>query len=171
MVQIGNFHIGRAETAKEPVLSTGEAFLLWDHLVTRYDIIQMTQIYQNFVHDPDFRYIIGKGLASTLEKQVDKLEKEMNKFKMALPDRPPKSVNITANSEILEDEFIFKQIFMGIQNFLEDHVRTVRSIVTNDPLRDMFIEFLKEELDIFNNLCKYGKIKGWLQVPPKRYVS
>lgn len=62
MVQLGNFHIRRGETAKTPSLDSGEAFLLWDHLVSRYDIIEMTQIFQNFVHDPEFALVLKKGL-------------------------------------------------------------------------------------------------------------
>lgn len=56
MVQVGNFHIGKAETTQRPSLDSGEAFLLWDMLVSRYDIIENTQIYQNFGHDPDLNY-------------------------------------------------------------------------------------------------------------------
>ncbi|MCL6639454.1 MAG: DUF3231 family protein [Firmicutes bacterium] len=170
MVQLGNFHIGRGETAKPPTVDSGEAFLLWDHLILRYDIIEMTQIYQNFTHDPEFAALIKGGLAETLERQVDLLEKEMNTFQLPLPPRPPKSVRAGTNTTMLDDRFIFRQIFLGIQSFLDSHVRTIRSIITNDPLRRMFIRFAKEELDIFDNLCKYGKLKGWLEVPPMRVL-
>ncbi len=166
IVQIGNYHIGRAETAKQPVMDTGEAFLLWDQLVSRYDIIQISQIFQNFAHDHDFKYFMRKGIQETLEKQVNMLEKEMNTYQVPLPERPPKSVNLPANSAIMSDDMMFKQIFTGVQSFLDNHVRTIRSITTNDPLRHLLVEFAKEELDIFENLCKYGKTKGWLQVPP-----
>lgn len=168
MVQFGNFHIGRAETAKPPALDTGETFLLWDQLVSRYDIIELTQVFQNFAHDPDFKYILKKGLEENLEKQVNELEKEMNTFKIPLPNRPPKSVHVAANSGIMDDEMMFRQVFSGVQNFLENHVRTIRSIITNDPLRHMFVRFTKEELDLYENLCKFGKLKGWLQIPPIR---
>ena len=168
MVQLGNFHFGRAETAKPPVLDSGEEFLLWDQLISRYDIIEQTQIYQNFAHDPDFKYLLKKGLEETLERQVDDLEKEMNTFQMPLPNRPPKSVRVTANSGIMDDQMMFRQVFTGIQNFLESHIRTIRAITTNDPLRHTFIIFAKEELDLFEDLCKFGKLKGWLLVPPIR---
>lgn len=59
MVQIGNFHLGAADTAKSPVLSAGEAYLLWDNLKARYDIIMATQMYLNHVHDLDFKAIFG----------------------------------------------------------------------------------------------------------------
>lgn len=167
-VQLGNFHFGRAETAKQPVLDSGEAFLLWDQLVSRYDIIQISQIFQNFAHDHDFKYFIKTGVQGALEKQVNLLEKEMNTYQVPLPERPPKSVNIPANSGIMADDMMFKQMFTGVQSFLDNHIRTIRSITTNDPLRHMFVNFAKEELDIFEDLCRYGKMKGWLQTPPIR---
>ena len=168
MVQLGDLHIGKAETAKPPALDSGEAFFLWDQLISRYDIIEQTQIYLNFAHDPDFKYILKKGLEETLEKQVDDLEKEMNIFKLPLPNRPPKSVRVTANSGIMDDQMMFRQLFTGIQSFLESHIRTIRAITTNDPLRHKFIKFAKEELDIFESLCKFGKLKGWLLIPPMK---
>jgi hypothetical protein len=167
MVQIGNYHLGKAETAEKPTLDSGEAFLLWDMLISRYDIIELTQLYHNFGHDPEFKILLSKGLNKTLEKEVNIMEKELNRYHIPLPNRPPKSVKIPANTGILDDQFMFKQIFTGMQSFLDNHVRTIRSVTTNDPLRDIFINFAKEELDIFNSLCKYGKSKGWLAIPPK----
>ncbi|MGQ9823572.1 MAG: DUF3231 family protein [Desulfotomaculales bacterium] len=171
MVQIGNFHLGKAETAKAPLLDTAEAFLLWDHLLSRYDAIEKTQIYQNFAHDPDLKLLLAKGLSATLEKQVNSLEAEMNTFGLPMPSRPPKSVRIETNSGVFEDRFIFKEVFTGIQNFLDNHIRTIRSFVTNDQLRKTFIDFAKEELELYDKFVKYGKLKGWLQTPPLLYTS
>ncbi|MTI84789.1 MAG: DUF3231 family protein [Firmicutes bacterium] len=167
MVQIGNYHIGKGETAKTPTLDSGEAFLLWEMLVSRYDVIELTQIYHNYGHDPDFKASLSHGLYKTLEREVNILEDELNRYRIPLPNRPPKSVKLPANTEVLEDEFLFRQIFKDMQSFLDNHIRTIRSIINNDPLREMFIDFLKKELDIFNGICKYGKMKGWLQNPPK----
>lgn len=58
MVQIGNFHVGRAETVQEPRIHSGEAFLMWDYLVSRYDFIQMIQLFQNFAHDENWILLI-----------------------------------------------------------------------------------------------------------------
>jgi len=167
LVQVGNIHIGRAETAAKPAVDTGEVFLLWDLLVTRYDTIEFTQIMLNFIHDPDFRALMSRGLTKVLEKQVDRLEKEMNTLRIPLPDRPPKSIKVPSTTGVIEDQFIYKQTLTGIQSILDQHVRTIRSVTTSDTLRKMFIDFLKQEVDIFDNFIKYGKLKGWLQIPPK----
>lgn len=165
MVQIGNFHIGEAQTAIPPMVNSGEAFLLWDYLTSRYDNIRLTQLLQNYAQDPEFGLMLKSGL-SMLEKQINEVEKEMNKLQLTLPNRPPKSISTDVGSEIWTDELMFKQVFTDIQSFLDQHTRTIRSITTNDPLRQMFIKFLTQELDVFDTLCKYGKLKGWISNPP-----
>ncbi len=169
MVQIGNFHFGRADTAKDPSIGVADAFFLWDQLVSRYDIIEQTQIWQNFAHDPDLKLLLEKGLGNVLEKQINELEHQMNLFKLPLPHRPPKSARIEVNSELLEDRFMFKMVFTGMQLFLDMHARTIRSVVHNDTLRSMFIKFAMDELEIFDRICKFGKLKGWLNIAPLKY--
>lgn len=166
MVQIGNFHIGKAETAQDPTLSFGEAHILWNHLIARYDAIKKTQFYANFIHDPEFKKLALNALATTLEKQVNVIEDLLNKFAIPLPPRPPKSVKLKAGRNIMDDEYMFRDIFISIENFINIEVYSVRTFITNDPLRAMFIKVLKEELDIYDNMCKYGKLKGWLRTPP-----
>lgn len=165
MVQIGNIHIGKAETALPPSVDSGEAFLMWDYLVSRYDNIQITQLFQNFAHDPDLKMLLKAGL-TRLENQVNQVEQEMDKVKIPLPSRPPKTVSTDAGSGVWSDEFLFKIVFTEMQSFLDQHTRTIRSMVTNDSLRMLFIKFINEELDFFNDICKYGKLKGWFSNPP-----
>lgn len=165
MVQIGNFHIGQAETVKPPEVDSGEAFLMWDFLISRYSNIQLTQLLQNYAHDPDLKLLLNSGL-TMIEHQVNKVEIELNRVQIPLPNRPPKTVSTNVGSEVWSDQFIFGQIFTDIQSFLDQHIRIVRSIFTNDTLRKMFISFLNQEIDVFDNLCKYGKLKGWLSNPP-----
>lgn len=165
-MQIKDWHIGLAQSAKSPEIGSGEAYLLWDNLVARYDIIHTSQIYLNAVHDAEFKMIIKKGLMDILENQVNILEKEMDKYHLPLPDRPPKSVRFTLEDNIINDEYIFGKLFIGIQAFVDNLIRTVKTMVYNDDLRATFIEFLKDELAAYNNICKYGKMKGWLRTPP-----
>ena len=165
MVQLGNIHFGKSETAKPPVVDSGEAFLIWDFLVSRYDNIQLTQLFQNFAHDVELKMILKAGL-TRLEKQSNKVEDEMNIVQIPLPNRPPKTLNTDAGSDVWSDEFIFKLVFTEMQSFLDQHVRTIRSMITNDDLREMFIKFLQDEIDNFDNLCKFGKLKGWFSNPP-----
>lgn len=166
MVQIGNFHVGGADTLKPSVLSTGETYILWDMLESRYDAIMITQTYQNLAHDPEFRMVLTQGLGQMLEKQVNKLEAELDRYMITLPPRPPKSVNYEAQSGVFRDEFLFRRVFTSIQDFLDHHIWAIRVTVVNDPLRQMFIQFALDEVEVFDDLCKYGKMKGWISVPP-----
>lgn len=166
MVQIGNIHIGIAETAKPPSLNIGEAYLLWDFLSYRYNCVNQTQYYYTLAHDADFKQVIKIGLNATLEKQVAKLEDELNKLKIPLPSRPEKYVNVENISGEFKDQFVFTQIFTGIEHCLNKTISATTSFVSNDDLREMFIGFTKEGLTTFNNLCKYGKIKGWMNPAP-----
>lgn len=165
------WHIGMAQSARPPSLTCGEAFLLWDNLVARYDIIHVTQLYLNSVHDQEFKLLMEKGLMSILEKQVNILEQEMDKYHLPLPDRSPKSVRFTLEGNIIDDQYIFHKLFTGIQSFIDNLIRTVKTMVYNDDLRRIFIEFLKDELSAYDKICKYGKFKGWLRNPPLMLTS
>ena len=167
MVQIGNIHIGKKENAVSTASDVAEVSALWNELVARYDIIEFTQIMQNFTHDIDLKFILTKGLSDTLELQVNKLEEEMNKLQIPLPGRPPKSVNTPSTTSLLEDKHIFILVFTGIQNMLIGHMKHIQAMTTTDSLRKMFIEFLNQELNLFDKMVLYGKIKGWLRSPPK----
>jgi hypothetical protein len=146
-------------------LDTSEAFQLWDHLIARYDAVEITQVYQNQAHDKDFKFLLGRGLKDILEKQINILEKEMDHFGLPLPARPPKSVK-TVNTELLEDELIFRELFSSIQDMLSLHVAGIKQTTTNDRLRGIIRNFLDEELNTFNNFAKYGKAKGWTRPVP-----
>jgi hypothetical protein len=166
-MQIGNIHIGKAENAKPPLVDVMELAAIWDELIARYDMIELTQLLQNFAHDPDLRLILSKGLTATLERQVNRLEEAFNMLQVPLPERPPKSVKVPSTTGVFEDKHIFTLVFSGIQDMLGRHIWHIRSATTNDILRKMFIEFLQEEYQLFDKLVLYAKTKGWLKNPPK----
>ncbi|KJS84159.1 MAG: hypothetical protein JM58_11480 [Peptococcaceae bacterium BICA1-8] len=68
MVQIGNFHIGRYDTVQKPTLSAGEAYTLWDNLVSRYDWDDSLEMFYNYAHDPELRTILEKMITINPEK-------------------------------------------------------------------------------------------------------
>ena len=113
MVQIDNFHIGKAETAVKPEIGILEAGLLWDFLVARYNCVEKTQLYISQTHDKEFKKILSYGLKYSLEDQVNKVEDQMNKYKIPLPERPPKSVNTENSTVIYKDRYIFQEVFNG----------------------------------------------------------
>lgn len=166
MVQIGNFHIGKAEAVSEPKLNNGEAFCLWNFLAARYECMEKTQIYLSLIHDPDFKLFAGRELNNILRTQVEEAEKLLEKYVLPLPARPPKSAAPDGTNAVITDRLIFRDIFTGCENFLYHLVHTICTFITNDSLRKAFIQFLTKELEVYDDLCKYGKVKGWLQPPP-----
>lgn len=147
-------------------LASGEAFHLWDHLGARYDTLEITQIYQHYAKDPDLSVVLSQGIRTSLEKQINLLEAEMDHFGLPLPERPPKSVRPPENAEVIEDRLMFRNIFTGMQFMFQLHGTALKQTTTNDRLRNIFVKFLREEIDLFDKLTKYGKLKGWLRPTP-----
>ncbi|MCR3923308.1 MAG: DUF3231 family protein, partial [Firmicutes bacterium] len=147
-------------------LGSGEAYHLWDHLSARYDTLEISQIYEHYAKDPDFALVLRTGIQKTLEKQINVLEKEMDHFGLPLPERPPKSIRPPENAEVIEGNLMFRDMFTGIQYMFNLHAEALKQSTTNDRLRQMFLKFLREELDVFDKLAKYGKLKGWLRSTP-----
>ncbi len=165
MVQIGNIHFGKAQTAVEPTISIMEAGILWDLTTARYKCLEETRLYHSFAHDEELKAMLAYGI-KFLENQVSELEKQMSLFRLPMPYRPPKDVNIAETGMALNDRFIFAQVFEGCQSFIDHIARVSRSILTNDPLRHIIVGFLTSELSLFDKLVKFAKVKGWLQIAP-----
>ena len=146
-------------------LSVSEASNLWHHLNLRYDQLNMTTIFIQFVHDNDLKTILKMG-QKTLEKQISTLEEKAKKMEVPKPERPPAFNQATIDPEIFTDQFMFRRIFKGIQEAVDLHITAVVETITNDSLRDLFLQYLKKEISIFNKLLKYGKVKGWDHIPP-----
>ena len=168
MVQIGNVHIGKANTAAQPKIDIGEAFLLSQHLYYRYLCIEQTHNYHKAASDAEFKRIIKLGL-DYLEKEVTTIEEQMDKYNVPMPSRSPKSIKIPTNvndSSLINDQFMFEQIRTNCAAAVEKNLRNALAILNNDSLRVMFIDFVREELTILVNCCKYGKLKGWVPIYP-----
>ncbi|MEL7568303.1 MAG: DUF3231 family protein [Dehalobacterium sp.] len=152
-------------------LDSGEAFHLWDHLTSRYDTLETTQIFINFAHDLDFKSVLLMGLAKTLQKQINVLETEMNHFRLPLTDRPPKGIKPIYIKDVLEDEWMFREVFTGMQFMADLHSNALKQNTTNDRLQSIYKQFLWDELEALDSWIKYGKAKGWLRHTPMYKTS
>jgi hypothetical protein len=101
-----------------------------------------------------------------LKKEITKIEDEMNRLGIPMPTRPPKSINTPANTEVMRDELMFRTIYTGVQNFLNEHQRTLL-MMANKRMRKIFLNMMQTEIGIYTALVDYGTIKGWLQIPPE----
>ncbi|KUO51878.1 MAG: hypothetical protein APF76_16185 [Desulfitibacter sp. BRH_c19] len=146
-------------------IHAGEIFGLWQRLVQRYDIRELTDIFQNFANDFDFKALLTVGM-NVLDNEITILETQMDKLGIPLPPRPPKSINATTNTEILRDELMFRVIYTGMKNFVSQQVQDSMQM-QNKTLIDIFQRASKKELEIVEKLGSYGKLKGWISIPPE----
>lgn len=147
-------------------IDCGEAYHIWDHLTFRYDNIEFTQEAINMAHDSDFKAILIKGLRVTLKKQAEKLEKEIIKFGLPMPASPPEIISETQTTEYRTDKSIYKQLLQGMEAASILHAQAIKQSTTNDRIRNIFSVLFLEEVNLINNMVKFGKIKGWLNPPP-----
>lgn len=146
-------------------LTVSEAFHIWHHLSFRYQQLELTLVFQNYVQDADFKAGMAMGV-DMLKDQIDKLEKLAIKYKVQLPDRPPASLKSRVEPETLEDRFMYQQIFIGIDAMLDHHYGAILEMFRNEEIMAFFVELLKNEIKIYDTMVKYGKFKGWLNQPP-----
>jgi len=157
--------IGKSVAQKQQTIHAGEAFEIWQHLVMRYDVYELTDIFQNFANDMEFKALLSMGI-KILDERIAKIEDAMYQLGIPMPTRPPKYINTPANTGILRDELMYRTIYMGVQNFLNEHQRTML-MMKNKQLRGLFMQMQQQEIDLHTKLVEYGTLKGWLQIPPE----
>ncbi|KJS15577.1 MAG: hypothetical protein VR69_12280 [Peptococcaceae bacterium BRH_c4b] len=160
--KIADFGQSRIELQKE--ITTIEAWHLWDYVVSRYDIIETTQVLKNFARDPDLKVVLAQGIKA-LNQQVQQLEELMSTYGIPLPNRPPATSDSPLNVEVLTDEYIFRRVLGGIQNYIPSHAMAMIH-ATSPKLREEFMTFLLEEIKMYDKFLVYGQFKGWTTEPP-----
>jgi len=159
----------QVEFGKE--IHSGEAYILWTQLQARYDTLELAQYFFQQAKDSDFKALLDHGIKNVITPQIKTLEKLMNHYKIPVTERPPVDMNLRMkNTETTRDEHMFRIIFAGSQTALLVHVKGI-NICINDALRNTFMDFLSKELHMYDNLVKYGKLKGWVHVPPAYITS
>ena len=146
-------------------VAANEIFLLFDHLVYRYNSLQYTKVVSTFADDPDLRAMLEMGLV-VLNDQVQTLEKELNRFGIPLPYRYCRIIPKPEDTQLLEDRFIFNVVLNGIQNAALLHGAALKEIIVNDRLRTFFWKLTLAELKYVATMVRYGKLKGWMNVAP-----
>jgi len=149
---------------KQLVISVSDVYHLWNHLLQRYYVIYVTEMFEAFARDEDLRLILKLG-RKTLTKHISLLEKKMAEYGIPLPMRPPKQTNSTENLEIVSDRHIFRRVLRGIQAFLPIH-NMAFTHSTSPVIRSLFMAFLDEEMKLYDKYMEYGRLKGYVLEPP-----
>ncbi|MHB1127606.1 MAG: DUF3231 family protein [Bacillota bacterium] len=107
------------------LIDVGEAYHLWDHLVFRYQNITQTTIYSKMTHDGDFKLFLKKGL-DILTDQRKFLEKGIKYFGLEFPKGPPEDTMPIQNTEILEDNFMYRNVLQGMESAILVHAQVLK---------------------------------------------
>ena len=149
------------------IIDTSEAFHLWDHLTFRYDNIKQTSLYYVLAHDGDLKLLLKQGLQNVLIRQASLLEKEFYYFGLPLPTRPAEDFNYNADTGLVDDDYIYRNILAGLQAAASLHAQAFKQCITNDRIRNVFKDLLISEINHIDKMIRFGKLKGWLFVPPR----
>ena len=141
-----------------------KAYNIWNLLNARYESTESAQMYINFIHDRDFDIVLS-NLINSFIKQEKQLESEAKRFKIKVPLRPPIDKKTSAEVSMINDKFIYNRTHSDMLSELFSLNRSVRSTLSHDGLRNMFKQFLFSHLQLYEKLNKYGKLKGWEDVP------
>ena len=156
--------LGMSTIEKQRIINVSEVFHLWNHLTQRYFVVYITDLFELFARDNDLLAILSIG-KKTLSDHVQILEKEMLKYGIPLPNRPPKQSQHIESMEEISDRHIYRRVLHGIQSFLPTHTMAIIHS-TSPKIRQLFITFLTEEIKIYDKFLEYGKQKGYLIEPP-----
>ena len=157
-------YMGKSTSDKQKMLSIGEVYSIWKLLVMRYDALISTKTYLDLVKDSDLKKVIRDGI-EVLETQIDVLERLTKEFSIPMPDRPPKDSNIVLDVNAVTDKFVYRAIFDSMSNMMFKHISNYQR-ANSSYLRDIFRRFLNQELDLYDGLYEYGKLKSYLQEVP-----
>lgn len=144
----------------QEIISTSEAFHLWDQLTFRYDNIEQTKLYSLLAHDGDFKLILKQGLHNVLQKQAAMLEKECCYFGLSLPKGPAETMKYAADTELVDDDYLYRMILAGVQGAASLHAQSFKQSITNDRVRKIFRELLIGEISHYDKLVKFGDRKS-----------
>jgi len=147
------------------LISTAEAFSLWDMLSSKYSALERMQIWENYAHDRDLKYFLT-SIRKSMEKNVKIIEKKTQQFGIMGPDGRFSDIRAAVNSEIVRDEFIARDLLEFVQESVTMLIKAIRSSITNDEIRELWTNIFKEAVDATNDYIKYLKLKGWLNIPP-----
>jgi hypothetical protein len=157
--------VKEALTVDAKSLSLAEAASLHDHLTYRYDTMHLTNIFTSIAHDLDFQAVLHMGL-TRLNKQITLLEKQLKAYHVPFPKRPGKFTLSLQNVRFFEDDTIFRTIDSFMQGAGGKHAQAFKQATYNDEIRELFRDLLLDEMEVFDDFMKFGKLKGWLNPVP-----
>ena len=147
-------------------ISVREAFTLWDILTSKYMAMNRILIWENFAHDKDLVLVL-KLAKKPFDKNILILESLMDEFAIESPDRNMTFENSPVNPRIVTDEFIALDVFLYLQEHVENMLKAVRSSISNDSVRKTLKTMFFDTVNELDKYALYLRAKGWIAVPPR----
>lgn len=156
--------IGKSAKDKQRIINVSEVFYIWDILVTKLDILETIQLYENFIEDYDLK-VIKDGVKNGITTGITDMEKLMDSYALPFPERPPAGIKTTVDLEQLTDRYIYQGLFEAIQAFFYILASGFMNSYTPD-IRKAIKNHLLLTIELQETLVDYGKLKGFLNEPP-----
>lgn len=147
------------------VIDAAEAYNLWDVLNSKYLQADRIIFWENYIHDWELLQLLKMAEKEVL-KSIHAIEAELERFDIQGPKRHRSVVKAATNDESIRDSTIATDYHFFLQEMIELMLRAIRSSITNDHIRNMFMSQLQNMLDYLDTFVKYMKVKSWLQTPP-----
>ncbi|AGL01087.1 hypothetical protein [Desulfoscipio gibsoniae] len=156
--------IGKSQKEKQKYINVSEVFYVWDILVAKLDIMESVQIIENFTNDKDLKFIISR-VVDVLQSGIVDMEAIMKSYGIPFPTRPPAGINTTTILEIVTDYNVYQTLFESIQSFFPILASGFMQS-TSPRVRKAIKNHLLVTMELHELLVEYGKIKGYLNLPP-----
>lgn len=155
---------GKSSREKQKKINVNEVFYIWDILVTKLDILESIQLYENFIEDYDLKLINSK-VKDGITTGIEDMEKLMTEYALPFPERPPAGINTSVNMEQVTGKYIYQTLYESVQafffilasGFMNSTTPEVRKSIKNH----LYLTIQLQEI-----LVEYGKLKGFLNEPP-----
>lgn len=157
-------NIGKSTREKQRIINVVEVFYVWDILVTKLDILETIQIFENFIEDSDLK-IINSQVTNGITTGIRDMEVLMSDYGLPFPMRPPAGKNTTVSLEHVTDRDIYQTLFEAVQAFFPI-LSTGFMNSTTPQIRKAIKNHLLITIELQELMIEYGKLKGFLNEPP-----
>lgn len=156
--------IGKSAREKQRIINVVEVFYIWDVLVTKLDVLETMQIFENMIEDYDLK-IVSNKVKEGIVVGIDDMEVLMKDYDLPFPMRPPTAVNSTVKLENISDRDIFQMLYEAVQAFFP--ILGIGFMQSTTPeVRKGLKDHLLLTIELQEMLVEYGKLKGLLNQPP-----
>lgn len=156
--------LGKPSAEKQAIINVSEVFYVWDVMVMKMDILHTVRIMESLIVDSDLRFIAVQ-LRKGLETGISQMERIMKDYSIPFPLRPPAASTAISTLEDFSDKIIYETLYEGIQSFFFVLASGYMNS-TSPQVRKALKEHLLLTMQLQELIVEYGKIKGYLNVPP-----